>query len=74
VVTSTSSGPGLFGELHQESSLETSYQQWRSGVHPGKAASSRTEGGDRDGLRDTYNIAQASPRHLSPSLNKAPGP
>lgn len=67
------SGPGLFSELQQETSLETSYQHCRFGVHPGRAVSARTAG-DRAGLRDTYNIVQASPGHLSPSLNRALGP
>lgn len=49
---------------------------WRQGgfgVYPGRAIGATTAG-DRAGLRDTYNIVQASPGHLSPSLNRAPRP
>ena len=64
------SGPGLFSELQQETSLETSYQHCRFGVHPGRAVSARTAG-DRAGLRDTYNIVQASPWTPEPKLKQS---
>lgn len=67
------SGPGLFSELQQETSLETRYQHCRFGVHPRRAVSARTAG-DRAGLSNTYDVAQASPGHLRPNLDRAPGP
>lgn len=68
------SGAGIFSKFQQETSLETSYQHCMFGVQSVWRAICARKAGDRPVLRDTYNIVKASPRHLSPSLNRSPGP
>lgn len=63
------SGAGLFSSSSRRPTLR---QATNSACLEGKVICAR-KAGDRVGFRDTYNIVQASPRHLSPSLTRSPG-